>query len=94
MKISRARFREALRNCKMKEEQIRRKKLLDNLENKNFKCFWNEVYEIKNNSDGKAPNIDGETDPAAISNIFSQKYKKIFANQKSQPYVNNFKEEE
>ena len=91
MKVSRSRFRAALQNCKINEDQIRREKLVDNLENKNFKRFWNEVYNIKNNNDGRAASIDGETDHKVICDIFSDKYRKIFAMHKVH-FVNNFQD--
>ena len=70
MKVPKSRFRAALQNCKINEDQIRREKLVDNLENKNFKRFWNEVYNIKNNNDGRTESIDGETDHKVICDIF------------------------
>ena len=79
MRVSRSIFKAALQNCKVNEDRIRKEKLLSNLKNKNFKCFWNEVHNIKKNNDSVANNIDGEVDPTLICDVFSEKYKKIFA---------------
>ena len=47
MKSSRAKFKQALNECKMNEDTIRRQKLLDKLHKKNFRGFWNEVDLIR-----------------------------------------------
>lgn len=79
MKISRSKFKTALQKCKENEELIRREKLLNNLENNNHKSFWNEVYKVKKHNDVTATSIDGYTDPKEICNMFSEKFKNIFA---------------
>ena len=81
MKMSRAAFKTALKICKDNEEQIRREKLLENLESKNFKAFWKEVNVINKSNNSNVNVIDGECDPSNICQMFSEKYKKIFANQ-------------
>ena len=51
--------------------------------------FWNEVYNIKYNNDTQAARIDNETDHDQISEIFSEKYKKIFA-MRTLPPIKNY----
>lgn len=92
MKASRTAFKIALKKCKENEEQIRREKLLDNLKCKNFKAFWKEVNAIRNSNDSEINIVDGEKDSSVISQIFSDKYKKIFANQLSEPCPQETKE--
>ena len=53
--------------------------MLENLNTKNFKGFWKEVNLIKNSNNNDVNVVDGESDPSIISQLFSEKYKKIFA---------------
>ena len=52
-----------------------------------MKCF-----NIRHDNNIKAPNIDGKVDHANICNIFSEKFKKVFASNKSQSNEINFKD--
>ena len=83
MKISRSRFRDAFQNCKVNEDQIRRTNMLSNLKNKNHKEFWKDVYRIKRNN-VKPKAIDGKTDPELVCRMFSDRFREVFAKQKSQ----------
>ena len=78
MKSSRARFKAALNECRKNEDMIKRQKLLDNLNKKNFKGFWKEVAMIRNHDSNVAVAIDGIRDSNKVCEIFSDKYKKIF----------------
>ena len=43
MKYSRICFRSALKNCKTNEEEIKNKKMVENLLNKNYRDFWRDA---------------------------------------------------
>ena len=78
MKISRAVFRNALRFYKNNEKNIKNENLLRNFEgNNNRSKFWKEVSKINNKSGGKITQIDGESDPGKIVDIFDNIYKNI-----------------
>ena len=78
MKITRAKFRNALKSCKDNEDQIRREKLLENLMSKNYSAFWKGVRKVNCNKGNDVSNIDGESDPALICQTFSENYRKVF----------------
>ena len=82
MKLTRTKFRDALKTCKENADQIRRMKLLGNLVNKNYITFWKEVAKINCNNNNESSVIDGEKDPALICHIFSEKYRKLFVKEK------------
>ena len=77
MKSSRSRFKSALKNCKYKEDDIKNKKMVGNLLNKNYKDFWKEVHANKNGNMHKQTVIDNESSPQNIADNFSAKYSKI-----------------
>ena len=79
MKQSRAEFKRALNECKVNENAIRRQKLLDKLNDKDYKGFWKEVDLIKNSNIKDADSIDGIKDKHTICEMFSEKYKRIFS---------------
>ena len=90
MKSSRSNFQKTLKKCKLNEDQIRRKKLLDNLKNKNQKEFWIEVNRIKKHNVNDAVVVDDEKDHSVICDIFSAKYKKILAKNEGSSIKNAF----
>jgi hypothetical protein len=77
MKESRLVFKNALKECRRNEDDIKKNKLCNSYKIKNKKRFWKDVKNLKNNSTKKAINIDGETDSLKIAEIFSSKYKSI-----------------
>ena len=91
MKSSRSQFKAALQKCKDDEEKIKQDKLLNNLENKDHKHFWNEVYNVKKHNNVTAASIDGSRDPKIICNTFSEKFKGIFAMRNRNPVKRNKK---
>lgn len=78
MKRSRSSFKTALRLCKINENNIRNRKLLDNLNDKNYKTFWAEVRKVNNHNLMSPSEIDGKSTDEDICQIFSEKYKLIF----------------
>ncbi len=84
MKKSRTEFRNKLKQEKNNESQIRKNKLAQSLSNKNFKSFWKEVRQIKNNKVFVSMKIDGECDPKCIVEKFSNKFKNIYDDSKCQ----------
>lgn len=78
MKLSRSKFKLALKKCKEDEDNIRRKKLTEKLKNKRYKEFWKDVHNINKQSSVETNSVEGETDPSNICYLFSEKYKKIF----------------
>ena len=77
MKMSRAAFREALSFCKNYEKNMKNEKLLRHFYGNNQSKFWKEVSKINNKSRGNIAQIDGESDPKKIVDIFNNIYKNI-----------------
>ena len=95
MKKARASFKQALKECKDKENQIRNSKLLNNLRNKNYIGFWKEVHSSNSHNINTQQVIDGKNNINDICNLFSNKYRKIFDrksdsfNKNNNLFVNN-----
>ena len=85
MKYSRTLFKSALNQCKLNEKLIKKKKLLNNLDDKNYGAFWSEVKQTNKNNLVYPDNIDGYDKPNDICNLFSQKYKLILNKQGKPP---------
>ena len=51
--------------------------MAENLKNKKFKAFWNDVYKVKKNNDVLPSKIDGDSNYDNIANNFASKYKRI-----------------
>ena len=88
MKSSRSLFKAALHKCKINENLIRKKKLLENLKNKNFDAFWKEVRLTNNTNNSYPDRMDGIDDPVKICEKFSAKYKLVL--QKSKDKTESF----
>lgn len=78
MKSSRSNFRLAFKKCKFNENDIRNGKLVDKLNDKNYKEFWSEVHKTNKHNLAYPTVIDGKCSNSDISCMFSEKYKGIF----------------
>ena len=78
MKETRDKFKKAFNECKRNEDKIRKENMLSNLENKNYKAFWNETNKLKKNYNHQLDIIDNISDTVLIANLFSNKYKSLF----------------
>ena len=77
MKATRSKFRSAFDYCKSNEEKIRNENFVKNLNNKNYKEFWDDVSKSKNCKNSCLNIIDNVDDSKAVANLFSKKYRKI-----------------
>ena len=77
MHASRAQFKNALDYCRRNEKQIRNTRLAQNLHDKNFKEFWDEVYKTNRNNNLLPSKIDSHSGELNIANAFADKYCKI-----------------
>jgi len=60
MKTTRSQFKVALKECKDNENQIRNAKLVENLNNKNYKEFWKDVNKSRKVNDMQINCVDNE----------------------------------
>ena len=81
MKSARSLFRQALRNCKDNESYYRNKRMVDNLKGKRYKEFWKEVENVRSHNKLCPQKIDDFSDSKEICELFSNKYRRILANQ-------------
>jgi len=79
MKVSRARFRRILRDCKSNELKIKRHKFAEAFGESNKSKFWKEVGRL--NPRHRPVGIDGICSESGIVEIFEQKFKKILFNE-------------
>jgi hypothetical protein len=85
MKESRKKFRQVFNHCKNNENKIRNEKMVQSLNSKSTKEFWQCVRNCKGYANGATLiKIDNEVDSHKIANIFSLKYKQIFDDKKCQ----------
>ena len=77
MRDSRTHFKNALDYCKRNEKEIRNTRLSQNLRNKNFKQFWNEVHKTSRNNTFLPSRIDNLSGEYNIANVFADKYNKV-----------------
>ena len=83
MRTSRAKFKKALDKCKKDEENIRNKRLTENLKKKNYKEFWNDVHKSKTNKNIIPTIIDSENNENFIARNFAKKYNAILDKENS-----------
>ena len=76
MKLSRSKFREALRYCRNNENLIRRKKCLDLFLSSDKMNFWNEIK--KSQPIKKISVIEGAGDSESIVTLFTRHFSKPF----------------
>ena len=81
-----------INKCRENENDIRNKKLLENIKNKNHKEFWSEIYRVSNHNFQHPVHIDGKCEPNDICNLFSSKYKKILCKSNSKSLSVNIAE--
>ena len=77
MRLSRTKFKSALSNCKHNEKNIRNRKLLESLNDKKYSLFWKEVHRTNKHNRVYTQHIDGVQGDGQISEIFSNKFKRI-----------------
>lgn len=78
MKTTRSKFRSALDYCKSNEEKIKNENFVRNLNNKNYKEFWNDISKTKKCNNNSLNVIDNVRDNKAAANLFSKNFRKIF----------------
>ena len=78
MKKTREEFRKAFNDCKKNEDKMRKDSMLNNLNNKSYKEFWNETNKIKKHDNKQLNIIDNVAEAKEIAKLFSDKYRKIF----------------
>jgi hypothetical protein len=78
MRLSKAKFKYALRSCKNNEETLRANALAKKLMNKNDREFWRDVKNINNSRIQLPSSIDGVCGAEAISNMWLDHYGKLF----------------
>ena len=87
MKASRAKFKEALNECKRNEINVRNEKLVENFKIKAMKCFWGEVANANKHNLPAPENIDGKYKAIDVCALFSDKYRKIFNKDKKDSHL-------
>ena len=79
MKMSRNVFKNDLRRCRKRDNDIRNEKLAESLKNRNTSKFW-AMIKSKNNNDSSTHMIDGEICNDKIADIFKEKYSAVLNN--------------
>lgn len=90
MKSSKREFKKALDKCKKNEIDIRNSKIAASFSNKNKKEFWSTVKKLNAKVGNSINKIDGESDPTSILNIFENKYKNIFVDDRCKSIPDDF----
>lgn len=78
MKVSRAAFKRALKDCRKNEEKMRNEQMMLAMKNKNMSKFWSTVRSVKNDKFDPPGIVGDETDVSKIASNFSDMYFKIF----------------
>ena len=86
MKMSRARYRLALRECKLNEETIRNDKLASTLTGKNCKEFWKEIRKRNIAKMSLSSTVNGVTGENNICNEFAKSAKALLNSVKPNEY--------
>ena len=76
---TRARYHHAVHQVKHRSDNLRAEKLANSLVNKNIKCFWKVVRQMKTNNKKSIPTcIDNITGEKEISDLFHEKYRSLY----------------
>ena len=77
MRSSRARFKYALRQCKLDERLIVREKLADHMKNHEINDFWKDIRKQSKSKSALSNCIDGVTGENAIADLWRDHYESL-----------------
>ena len=76
---TRAKYHQAIKYIKKKEQMLRNSNIADTLVNNKTKDFWSIIHKMTNNKSNNLPsNIEGHTSDDDISNYFANKYDLLY----------------
>ena len=77
-KSQRRAYHAAIKENKKNDSGLRRQRMAQALSENNTRNLWDEINKWKNKTVKRAPHIDGISDAKGITNLFAEKYQKLY----------------